>query len=157
VTTTTSRRCAGSATPNMPTCATWLSGAASTRPSRRDRRSQREPAARPRAPRSARPRSRPSPSSSTTSARRRRRSRSISGCATRSPPATPEPAAVIARGHVQGFRAAWERSGLAYDRNVSELIDARAGEAASAASLSGGRCAVATQQTRRPDRPPGSR
>jgi GntR family transcriptional repressor for pyruvate dehydrogenase complex len=38
----------------------------------------------------------------------------------------PELAAVIARRHVEDFRAAWERSGLTYDRDVSELIDAAA-------------------------------
>jgi hypothetical protein len=35
-------------------------------------------------------------------------------------------AAVIARRHVEDFRAAWERSSLTYDRDVSELIDAAA-------------------------------
>jgi hypothetical protein len=38
----------------------------------------------------------------------------------------PELATVIARRHVEDFRAAWERSGLTYDRDVSELIDATA-------------------------------
>jgi DNA-binding FadR family transcriptional regulator len=38
----------------------------------------------------------------------------------------PDLAAVIARRHVEDFRAAWEHSGLTYDRDVSELIDAAA-------------------------------
>jgi DNA-binding FadR family transcriptional regulator len=36
----------------------------------------------------------------------------------------PELAAVIARRHVEDFRVAWERSGLAYERDISSLIDA---------------------------------
>jgi DNA-binding FadR family transcriptional regulator len=35
-----------------------------------------------------------------------------------------ELAAVIARRHVEDFAAAWERSGLGYHRDISELIDA---------------------------------
>jgi DNA-binding FadR family transcriptional regulator len=35
-----------------------------------------------------------------------------------------ELAAVIARRHVQDFHTAWERSGLGYHRDISELIDA---------------------------------
>ncbi len=37
-----------------------------------------------------------------------------------------ELAALIARRHVEDFHAAWERSGLGYHRDISELIDAAA-------------------------------
>ncbi|MDX6687892.1 MAG: hypothetical protein QOF86_4020 [Baekduia sp.] len=35
-----------------------------------------------------------------------------------------ELAEVIARRHVEDFHHAWERSGLGYHRDISELIDA---------------------------------
>ena len=35
----------------------------------------------------------------------------------------PDLAALIARRHVEDFHAAWERSGLEYGRDISELID----------------------------------
>lgn len=38
----------------------------------------------------------------------------------------PELAALIARRHVEDFHAAWERSGLGYHRDISDLIDAAA-------------------------------
>ena len=36
----------------------------------------------------------------------------------------PDLAALVARRHVEDFHDAWERSGLAYNRDISELIDA---------------------------------
>ena len=35
----------------------------------------------------------------------------------------PDLAALVARRHVEDFAAAWERSGLAYDCDISKLID----------------------------------